>query len=349
MARLGVRVTLIHPGRRIGPEWRDPAIREVRLPYPRIRGGWRLFERLAARTACRLASTPTHDLIYMRVSPSSVISGSLAKIALPKLLELNGSEVISDPKFRALSTSVDMIMVDSEQMADLVRGVLPAAASKIRVHSSVGVDTAHFRPMIKSECRRALQIPEAKKVLLHVSGFQPHHDFMTILQAMEILSRRDSAYCLILLGDGPGWRDVRDRVSGLRCSAQIVMPGLKPLSELPAHISAADVCLNVITARVLAEGNFRATKLFEYMACERPVISTVLEDGIVPDWAKELLTLIPCEDPASLANAAEEVLDRGQWLDCRVASGRQWVEANLSWTATTGSTLAHLRSLHQKT
>jgi glycosyltransferase involved in cell wall biosynthesis len=344
MAGLGHCITLMHPGGAIGSEWQRPEIREFCLPYPRIRGGWRIFERLAAIRLSRLAAAGEHDLIYMRIAPSPVISRSLANIALPSVLELNGSEGVQSLDFQTLADAVDMIMVDSPEMSGIVAAALPAIAAKIRIHSNVGVDTTHFRPLTKSGCRRALRIPEAEKVQLHISGFQSHHDFETILQAMELLSQSDRDCRLLLLGNGRRWAEVRDSVSGLRCAPQITMPGAIPLSELPLYIGAADVCLNIVTAQALREGDFRATKLYEYMACERPAIATVFDSENAPEWAKRSLTLIPCEDPLALASAMQETLDPVQPDTRRVALGRQWVDANLSWKTSTETTLAHLRT-----
>jgi glycosyltransferase involved in cell wall biosynthesis len=346
MAALGQRVTLVHPGPPIAPLWRHTGIREKRLPYPRVKGGWRLFERLAAWKIQRLASLGKHDVIYMRFSPSLAVSRALKQIELPKILELNGSEVLDARDFRPLADSVDMLLVDSEKMATLVRNRLPQVAGKVRIHACVGVDTSHFGPLNRLDCRNHLRIPESRHVMLHVSGFQAHHDFATIFKAAEFLAERDRQFVLFLLGNGPRWSEIKKLAAGLRCAQSIVMPGAVPLSTLPLYIGAANICLNVVTARALGEGNFRATKLFEYMACERPVISTISVDETVPKWAIDYLSMISPENPGALAESIEGLSDRIDEIAGRLACGRQWVESHMSWTAGTRTTLSHLSAFN---
>ncbi len=58
-------------------------------------------------------------------------------------------------------------------------------------------------------------------------------------------------------------------------SDRVIFTGMVPYSLAPKYISAMDVCLIPFKANAISESAL-PLKLFEYMACEKPVISTDL-------------------------------------------------------------------------
>jgi glycosyltransferase involved in cell wall biosynthesis len=56
---------------------------------------------------------------------------------------------------------------------------------------------------------------------------------------------------------------------------RVIFTGTVPYSQVPKYISAMDVCLIPFSKNAVSE-NALPLKLFEYMACEKPVISTEL-------------------------------------------------------------------------
>jgi glycosyltransferase involved in cell wall biosynthesis len=58
-------------------------------------------------------------------------------------------------------------------------------------------------------------------------------------------------------------------------SDRVTFTGMVPYSQVPKYISATDVCLIPFKANAIS-ANALPLKLFEYMACEKPVISTEL-------------------------------------------------------------------------
>jgi FkbM family methyltransferase len=338
-------VTLIHPTPQISKLWAKAGIRSKPLLYPRVRGGWRMFELAAAWQLRKLVSKQPPDLVYLRFTPSRILNRILSDMGIPKVLELNGTEILDAQPFRGLAAAVDLILVDTEQMEVIVRTKFPEYAYKVQIHKSPGVDTSHFFSRPKLVCRQKLGLPEAPKILLHVSGFQPHHDFATLLRAAEILCDTHDDFLLVLLGSGPQWGAVKRMVSNLQCFERVIMPGAVSMEELPTYINAADICLNAVMTKPLRDGNFRATKLFEYLACDRPVIATVRPDVPIPDWAFRTLTMITPEDPAALAAAIKDIRMHPEDYSLRTAAGRGWVENNLSWRAATRTTLACLQNL----
>jgi hypothetical protein len=81
---LGHEVTLVHPRPRIcATRWKDSLHREVVLPFPAIRGGWRLYERMAAWTVRCLAKDMRPDLFYFIFNPSLHLSEAIISTTMP--------------------------------------------------------------------------------------------------------------------------------------------------------------------------------------------------------------------------------------------------------------------------
>lgn len=114
-----------------------------------------------------------------------------------------------------------------------------------------------------------------------------------------------------------------------RCGVgdRVIFTGMVPYSQVPEYISAMDVCLIPFQRGLISE-NALPLKLFEYMACNRPVISTKL-----PAVNKV------AGDRVMFANYADdyegqimELYEREQLRREMGLSGRRLVETSYDWT-----------------
>ncbi len=88
----------------------------------------------------------------------------------------------------------------------------------------------------------------------------------------------------LLVGDGSGIEHLRERARVLGVEDRIVFAGRRPLAELPALLSACDVCLSTQTNDI--PGNVRTTgKLPLYLACGRYVLASRVGEAarVLPD------------------------------------------------------------------
>jgi glycosyltransferase involved in cell wall biosynthesis len=114
-------------------------------------------------------------------------------------------------------------------------------------------------------------------------------------------------------------------------SDSVTFTGMVPYSQVPKYISAMDVCLIPFKDNAISEGAL-PLKLFEYMACEKPVISIKIP-GI-----KRV-----AEDKVMYASTRDEYrekiseLYRGEGLRSKMGEeGRQLVEENYDWEKIVG-------------
>lgn len=341
----GHRIDLVHPGPPLPLGAAGWLSAETVRPYPRMRGGWRLYERALATWLRRRAARGDLDLVYLRLAPSRHVANALRPLRCLRVLELDGTEPLRSAHFATLLDAVDLVLVQEGQEASLRRAFaesFPAAAPKLAGHAHPATDPDHFRPLDRFACRARLGLPPERRILLHASSFQTHHDLGTATAALRLLADRTAQPMLILAGDGPGRRPVRRAAGDLVRSGRLLLPGFVPYDRLPLYLGAADLCLDLCTAAKLREGNLNGFKLLEYLACARPVVQSVDPGLPLEDWAARVLALVPAEDPAAVAAAVQRVLaDPEGWAE-RAAAGRRWVRRRRTWARAASSTVERI-------
>lgn len=107
---------------------------------------------------------------------------------------------------------------------------------------------------------------------------------------------------------------------------RVIFSGMIPYSQVPKYISAMDVCIIPFKKGGISE-NALPLKLFEYMACEKPVISTELEG--VKKVAGNLVIYANNEDEYK---EMFDLLYNDKNLRHKLGvAGRQFVEDNYEW------------------
>lgn len=97
-------------------------------------------------------------------------------------------------------------------------------------------------------------------------------DLETVLKALKELPEDIK---LLVVGSEGEFHKNRDLVTRSGLSDRVIFTGMVPYSQVPLYISAMDVGLIPFKTNGIAN-NALPIKLFEYMACEKPVISTEL-------------------------------------------------------------------------
>jgi glycosyltransferase involved in cell wall biosynthesis len=149
--------------------------------------------------------------------------------------------------------------------------------------------------------RRELGIPEGAPLVGTVGNLTPKKAHGDLIEAVSMVRRTLPDVRLILVGQGPLERDLRDRVRGLGLDDAVVFAGYR--TDAPRLMGAFDVF--ALPSRF--EG--LSIALLEAMALGRAVVATrvggspeVIEDG-------ESGVLAEAGDPGALAEAIRSLLD----------------------------------------
>jgi glycosyltransferase involved in cell wall biosynthesis len=135
-----------------------------------------------------------------------------------------------------------------------------------------GVDTALFCPGDPVEARRRLGLETNRPCVGFVGGFFPWHGLDTLIEAVPIVLREIPETCFALIGDGRTRPALEKRSRELGVDAAVRFPGRVPYRQVPLWIAACDVCVVLHRPVRLYSGD--SMKLWEYMACARPIVAT---------------------------------------------------------------------------
>lgn len=227
---------------------------------------------------------------------------------------LYGSKGILKRRYNSIMTRGDRVIAVSHFVADHVRRVYRADASRIRVIPR-GVDLQAFDPDAVTPdrvaaLRREWDVPDDRRVLLLPGRLSEWKGQMALLTAATRLARKDVR--IVLAGPAAKRGDFRRRVvekaDALGLGSVLRITG--DVHDMPAAYAAADVVVNASTSpeafgRVMAEA----------LAMRRPVVA--FDHGAAPEIVEHGRTgwLVPPGDIPELARAIAGALDldRSRW------------------------------------
>lgn len=241
---------------------------------------------------------------------------------LPVVISCRGSDInhMSQPRLqgRMIVSSLRAcrrVFVMSEEMRARVLGwgLDPARVDVV----SNGVDASRFHPGDRAQARAELGIALDARVVVCVSRLSHEKGIDVLIDAMAQL---DDSTRLYVIGDGAERAALTARAQAARLGERVVLSLTRPHDEIPRWLAAADVA--VLPSH--AEGMPNA--VLEALSCGRPVVATAVGGTreLIHDAA--LGTLVPPDDPGSLATALRAALTR-TWDEQTIAAsvaGRTW-------------------------
>lgn len=188
-----------------------------------------------------------------------------------------------------------------------------------------GVNTDLFQPR-DSDVRTKLRLNDSF-VLGYVGVLREWVDFAPVFKAIQKLENVK----LLIVGEEGNLTYNKDLAKQMGIEEKVIFAGTVPHEEVPDYISAMDVCLIPFKNNGISQ-NAVPLKLFEYLACNKPVLSTKLRG--VQDIMKNKIYY---------ANSDDEYLDRIQrlsYLGSRSEiseESRDFVVGNYDWKSISGN------------
>lgn len=193
----------------------------------------------------------------------------------------------------------------------------------------VGVDMDVFTPLPAGEQ------PDSD-LILYVGRIHETKGVDVLLHGMHLLIKRKPAARLSLIGGSfyPQWREQEERLKRLsdelNLSQHVRFLGVQPPDQVAEAIRRSS--LLVLPSRRETLG----AVLIEALACGTPVVAT--RCGGPEDVVTEAVgRLVPKEDPSSLADAMEAVLNGRQRFDAQAL--RKYAAEHFSWQKVAAQTI----------
>jgi glycosyltransferase involved in cell wall biosynthesis len=209
--------------------------------------------------------------------------------------------LVSDP---SLSPALRGVFCITRRLLD--DSVAAGARPEILHVAPDGVDLQRFQnPLSKTQARTALGLSEGAPWIVHAGHLYEGRGGEELVRA---LTQIPAARLLFAGGKSADVERVRAVAAAQGLADRVRFEGMVPNGRIPLYLWAADVLVMPYTSRTPIMGSISPMKMFEYMAAQRPIVSTdfptlreVLRDG-------ENAVLVAPGNPPALAAGIRRVL-----------------------------------------
>jgi glycosyltransferase involved in cell wall biosynthesis len=178
-----------------------------------------------------------------------------------------------------------------------------------------------------------------------VMGLQDGLDYLIDAARVIICEWRRHDIQFVLVGAGPEFPRLRERVRSLGIGDHVVFTGRLSDEELGAVLATADVCVNPDEANRMNDIS-TMNKVMEYMALGKPMVQFDLHEGRVSAGDSSLYATR--NDATSLASCIVRLIDDPQARSRMGQSGHKRLRTTLSWDLQVPQLLAAYERAVQK-
>lgn len=328
----------------------------VRVEGVRLTSLKRARDLHAVSTLSRLVKRAHIDAIYeRRFSPK--IGWSLASLHdVPLVVEINGIPM-DEARMQGrpyppgpLASTKGLIRDNMLRKADAVIAVTPGLKQALVRRFGLdpertfvvpnGVDDRLFVPGNQLEGRRLLGLGPGPWVSF-VGNLVRWQGLTTLLEAAVLTP---SEFRFNLVGDGPDLKSLQRQSRELDVAERVTFFGRVDQERVPVFIAASDVCVAPFTSERNLQMGVSPLKLYEYLACARPVVVSDVPGAADLVRRLEAGAVVTPDKPGELSDAIVSVAGESKWLD-HALHASDIVRKEYSWSATAVKVSAVLRDV----
>jgi glycosyltransferase involved in cell wall biosynthesis len=180
-----------------------------------------------------------------------------------------------------------------------------------------------------------------------VMGLQDGLDYLIDAARVIICEWWREDVQFVLVGSGPEFLRLRERVRSMGIADQVVFTGRLPDEALAAVLATADVCVNPDEVNRMNDIS-TMNKVMEYMAAGKPIVQFDLREGRVS--AGDASLYAAANDATSLASCIMRLIDDPAMREQMGALGLERLETTLSWELQVPHLLAaYQRAIYKRT
>jgi glycosyltransferase involved in cell wall biosynthesis len=185
-----------------------------------------------------------------------------------------------------------------------------------------GVDLEAFRPEPAEPALRAELGLADKQIVLYCGAHGISHALSRILEVADLM-RADARTHFLFVGEGAEKEALLARARELALPNVTFRPAV-PREQVAPLYRAADVCLVPLRAVALFR-SFIPSKMFEILACGRPVLASLEGEAAEILQASGAALVVPPEDVAAIAKALRRLAADRELSAALAARGRPFV------------------------
>lgn len=290
-------------------------------------------------TGFHILLTNKIDIIYERhhVFGVGVLLGKIFKI--PVIIEVNGltneemSAMYSFNKFlikivclieEFVFNRAEKIITVTNQISKYIHTKYHIPLNKITSITN-GVNIDIFKPIPNS--REILNLDENSSYICFVGTLAPWQGVEYLIQSAPSITNEILSTKFLIIGDGLMKNESIELAKKTGIYDRFIFTGTVPHNKVPLYINSSDVC--IVYKKPLKSG-YSPLKLYEYMACGKPVVASKVEGFEILEKEKAGILVDP-ENPVKLAKTIIYLLKEKKLRDEMGLNGINYVVNNHSW------------------
>ena len=294
---------------------------------------------------------PKYDLIYARDFHTVIIALFPRLIFKKKLIfEINGiaNEEQKLKKPSVFNRILVYLIQKGERMAtkysDRIVSVTPQIASyliryfycqedKVEVVGN-GVDTKKFFPIhdeaTLAEWRKRWGISKEEGIIAFIGNLARWQGVNLLIKSAFRFLEKEEKLKFLIVGDGPLKRDLLMKVLKSKFEKEFIFTGTIDYEDIPFLINISDICVAPFISRRNRTTGVSPLKVFEYMACGKPVITSRIE-GLEFIESEGVGLLVDPEDMEGFEEAISDLLKNFQKREDMGRKGLQIANNRFNW------------------
>lgn len=242
---------------------------------------------------------------------------------------------------KRIMSNVELVLTTTPKLARYA--IEMGAKQETTEYFPYGINAQHFKPMIKDlKLAQKIGISEKDSVIVFVGTIYDFAGLEGIISKFKILKQKMPNIKFLIVGGGPYYNKIRSLIQENRFESDILLTGFKPQNEIPKYISLADICINPFVINYVTDSIVPA-KIFEYMACQKPVISTPLK-GTVELLPNENFGIVYATSDIFVEKLIELLSDKEKLVDLG-KKGYAYVKRNYDWDSLSNKLIQKFENL----
>ncbi|HET8687695.1 MAG TPA: glycosyltransferase family 4 protein, partial [Methanosarcina sp.] len=196
---------------------------------------------------------------------------------------------------------------------------------------SNGANTSLFKPLEQETCRQELGLDLEIPYICFVGNLAPWQGVEYLVKAAPSILFKFPGCHFLIVGDGVMKDDLFKLCSELGVEDRFIFTGVIAYDRVPLYINASDACIAPFIFARNAKIGLSPLKLYEYMACGKPVVASNISG--VSDTIEASgggISVLP-ENPGALAEGVLNLLENPDLRTRLGSKGLSYVTENYSW------------------
>ncbi len=312
-----------------------------------------------------LLGSETFDVLYTRNPNFGFLAGLFCKTRCKKMVyELNGipedeknlfrtkpegdkfsqsgkKSSFSNRYFSAHARLKLFILKKALGFSDRIIAVTPGIKTNLEkvynipgekiVVVSNGANTSLFQPLGQETCRKELGLDLEIPYICFVGNLAPWQGVEYLVKAAPSILSRSPECRFLIVGDGVMKNNLLKLCRELGVEDRFIFTGVIAYDRVPLYINASDTCTAPFIFARNAKIGLSPLKLYEYMACGKPVVASDIS-GVsdVLEASEGGIPVLP-ENPDALAEGILKLLENPDLRTKLGSKGLSYVTENYSW------------------